>query len=492
MLRRDIQLMDKQSQRRGSAFYCNVLGLSLTAVILASLTAYYARFLPVGSISGYDEYYTLDRSTGFERHNDYLTVYSNNAPTFKKPPLQYWVTGWMLDRGVDREFALRFPSFASSILVLFFTGMLAYNLSSYNVSAIPLTILLMASSDVFWTYALSAMLDSSATLFVIMAITGVFLAFHQPKWWYLVAVSVGLGSLQKAPIALPIVITIVLLIVSLQRWQNIDVKYSIRNKHFYISLFIAAILILSWPCIQLLQYDYHEVFRAYEKQADRFTPGSSPSGRFSLIMGSEVWLRMFGIAALACIPFIYRRVESLALLVVFGMYCLLVVFASGSVYPRYSLLFVPMLMASLAAVLLSASPLRLFCAVPLLLGVLLLGQPFKDLSGLKFINNGQANLPLLDNLGSALRSDETLVLCRNGPYPPGAVSYFASNGRPFAILKAYQFAGRQKRGQLTPPYRGLCSSAGFDIIKKSLDSYDVVERVDGWVHWRSPRIEPDK
>src|SRR4026208_1785903 len=99
---------------------------AVSFLFVAALAAYYWTLLPVGTIQQGDEYITLDRVHSFLIRNDYWTVYSNNLPTFKKPPLQYWITAYLLREGADLEFALRFPSFLFGILTLINVGILAY------------------------------------------------------------------------------------------------------------------------------------------------------------------------------------------------------------------------------------------------------------------------------------------------------------------------------------------------------------------------------
>ena len=48
---------------------------------------YYYPMLPKGELQQFDEYYTLERSHAFLVKNDWLSVYSNYSPNFKKPPL---------------------------------------------------------------------------------------------------------------------------------------------------------------------------------------------------------------------------------------------------------------------------------------------------------------------------------------------------------------------------------------------------------------------
>ena len=69
-----------------------IVPASITIFIVSLLSLYYWDMLGVGTIRQHDEYHTLDRSNAFLLTNDWFTVYQQNTPTFKKPPLQYWLT----------------------------------------------------------------------------------------------------------------------------------------------------------------------------------------------------------------------------------------------------------------------------------------------------------------------------------------------------------------------------------------------------------------
>ena len=104
----------------------------LSAIFIALLAIYYFSLLPLGQIQHGDEYLTLDRANSFVIRDDFLSVYSNNLPTFKKPPLQYWITAFLIRQGMDLEFALRFPAFLFGILTLINVGVLAYLIDPKN------------------------------------------------------------------------------------------------------------------------------------------------------------------------------------------------------------------------------------------------------------------------------------------------------------------------------------------------------------------------
>ena len=178
--------------------------------------------LGVGTIHQYDEYHTLDRSNAFLITNDWFTVYEQNTPTFRKPPLQYWLTAVALKNSQDLEFALRLVSYLFGIGLLISTGILAYLINPSNPYVAPSAIIIMSSSTMFWVLtSLSAMLETGAAFFSTISVIGTILAIRQPKWWYFVAAAVGFGALQKAPIALLMVASIfVLMMAQIPRYSH--------------------------------------------------------------------------------------------------------------------------------------------------------------------------------------------------------------------------------------------------------------------------------
>jgi len=329
------------------------------------------------------------------------------------------------------------------------------------------------------------MLDMGTTLFATIAILASILALHQPRWWYLVAASVGLGALQKGPIALGLAVAVVLLTVALKKWHHVSLA-SLRNRHFYVSAGIAVLLILSWPLIQSVQHGIHKVLYSYNREIlERIAPGGEiNSSGYDVIIGSEPWLRVAGIVALLCLPLVYRQIEFFALAIIFITFAAIMFISSGSVYSRYGLWFLPLLMASLAALLVGVPLIRMFCAIPVLVIAFWLGQPFKSSAELRYLQGNQSQyFSLLKDVSAMLQPAETFVVCGRHPIYPGAASYFASNGRPFKrVQSADDLEKKQMRG-LSPPYRGLCLDSKFEDLKASLKSYSIVGEANGVVHW---------
>jgi 4-amino-4-deoxy-L-arabinose transferase-like glycosyltransferase len=476
-------------ERRGRLCY----PLLAAAFILAILAVYYGFFLTTGTISHGDEYLTLDRSHSFVIRDDPWVVFSENQPTFKKPPLQYWVTAWLMERTSVLEVALRLPSYVIALLTLVAVGWLAALVLPSNPWVIPAAMLLMAGSKRFWGNALSALLDSGAVFFATLAVAATLAAQRSPRWWYVTALACGAGALQKAPIPLAFVALTVLGLVLMRGVRDGELRRVFANRHFYIALALAVLMTAFWPALQWLRFGAASFVEAYISQmAERFSPVGRAEGGdwsvFSLLMDGEVPLRLAGIAALYWLPFRLRRPELLALALPFTLYAAVITFATGFVSPRYSLFFLPAMMAALAALILTALPeWRGRLAAVAVICLVALG-PLKTTAQLRLDENENAALlTVAEAVGRALKPEETLVCTGKTPagrLNPGMLSYYASDGRPFfRIRSAEGLKEALVAGAIRPPLRGICTEDQLLLIGDLLTGVERVGESAGYRHW---------
>lgn len=471
-----------------------VLPVALTSLIIFIFAFYYWEMLSAGTIRLYDEYYTLDRSNGFLIKNDWFAVYSNNEPNFKKPPLQYWLTAIAISGSDDLEFALRIWSYLFGLGLLIATGMLAYSIAPSKPYIIPTAVLVLASSPMLWGLSISAMLDAGAAFFFTVAVAGFMLAIRQPGWWYLVSITAGLGALQKAPIGFLAVCGILLLIHATRRFHDIDIKAILGNRHFRIAAILLFLLLLSWPVLQISRYGIEVIYFAYIKQMLlRFAPVGDEADThlrwwlWFIRDGAGLWIP--AMLSLFALPVIYRKPESLILPFLFLVFALLMTMATGNLYPRYLLIILPVLAACLAAVLNRIVPAGIFAVfLACILGVFA-GDPFRSNYTLKIFESSQEKYQsLFENFSESLSSEEMPVYCswsrNSSKIFPGAFSYFASNGRPFLELnEPEEIHVSEIQENIASSYRGLCLDDEFEELKSRLESYEIIERSEGYVHW---------
>jgi 4-amino-4-deoxy-L-arabinose transferase-like glycosyltransferase len=472
------------------------MGFPLIAagVILVVLAVYYGSFLLVGTIGHGDEYLTLDRSHSFLIRDDPWVVFSENQPTFKKPPLQYWITAGLMEQGLDLRIALRLPSYVFALLTLAAVGWLAFLVLPSNPWVIPTSMLLMAGSKRFWDNAISALLDSGAIFFATVAVAATLSVQRSPRWWYVVALACGVGALQKAPIPIVFVALIVAGLFLVRGLRDLELRRAFANRHFVISVVIAFLLMAFWPVLQWLRFGAASFGEAYVSQmAGRFSPfGKANDGgfsAFSLLMDGEIPLRLAGMIALYWLPFRLQRPELLALALPFTLYALIVTFATGFVSPRYSLFFLPGMMAALTALILTALPeSRGRLAAVVIMSVVTLG-PFKTVAQLRLDESeGAAFIPLAEEVGGALKPEETLVFCGGrtdaGRLNPGMLSYYASEGRPFFQMRsAKTLREALTTGAIKPPLRGICTEGQLARFDGLLTGVTRIGEGAGYLHW---------
>jgi hypothetical protein len=474
-----------------------LLPIFISIVILIIYSIYYVPLLHKGNIQQWDEYYTLERSSGFMQHQDWFTVYTNNVPDFNKPPLQYWLTALFLKKGSNLEFSLRIWSFVFGISLLGATGLLAHAILPARPYAMPAAMLVLSGSSLFWSCSISAMLDAGAALFSTVAIASFLLALRNPKWWYVAAVSVGLGALQKAPIALLAIVISGLVAYSARNVFNVSLREIFRNIHFKRSTVMAGLMVCFWPLLQTFMYGKKYYRTAFVQQMyDRFIPtlnfSDSQTKWWTWLFEGDVLLWLPAVLAMTALVFFRRRLETIIPAVLVAVFCVTMTLATGRIYERYILHALPLLAAALGAALALAFPFRTMVLGAALFLAVLCGQPFQTEDTLNLKSDDKsAFIPFLQDFARALQDNDTPVRCvwgdKWGQVYPGAIHYFAGNGRQFRVIM-----GPEKLGQVgRPPYRGLCPIAQFGELEALWGNLRVVAEFQGWVHWvsGSPLVE---
>ncbi|MDV7143294.1 glycosyltransferase family 39 protein [Tropicimonas sp. TH_r6] len=470
---------------------------TITALSIALVWSAQVQLLPVGGYHFYDEFHTLDRSSAFATHDDWLVVHSMQEESFRKPPLQYWITAGLLETGLDELVALRLPSLVFSLGCLLAVALLAVAVMPWNVWAAPGAVLLFASSGMYWEHALSAMLDSGAVFFSTLALAATLLALERPRWWYVAAVAIALGALQKAPVGLILVGLFLAFLPLDRRTDRLHVRQIRANRHFRRALWIALLGTLAWPLFESLAYSADAVQELIGKQMlQRFTPTDkvneirSAHDLRELLIGQEPILRLAGIAALIWLPWRLDRPELRPLPALLGLYALALLLAGGHVTPRYSLFFLPLLAVALSCLIVSFAPRGWPGLAAVAVFALAVGGPVKteaDLDIATSENNRQQTVALT-RLGTQLRPRESLVLCLfGGPdrIIPALASHLAANGRPFHRLNGDLRSVQNDLADAASagPIRGLCNARDLERISPYLDELEIVTILPGYLIW---------
>lgn len=463
----------------------------LTVLIVLFFGFYYQSVLPVGELQLYDEYLTLDRSNAFLVKGDWLSVYSNYEPNFKKPPLQYWLTALALANFGDLEFALRIWPFLFGLGLLAAVGFLAYAVNPSKPYTIPASSLILAGSPMLWEYALSAMLDTGAAFFLTLAVAGSILAIRRPKWWFFVAIVIWLEALQKSPVGIFSLLAILVIVHATAKLHDVKLREILNDRNFQYAVALGLVLIFSWHLLQILRHGLKALARVIGENS-RFIPTSGFLDRelhfWGWISQDAVWLWIPAILSLIFLPRFFRKPESLIAPLLFICFVVLVTLAQGNVHPWYLLLVLPLLAVSLANLIARIFPSGVFCVFISLFITLIVGEPLNT----QFLSNESSQnkyMPLLKNFAKSLKDEEVPIYCKWGGDAkkqifPGALSYYASNGRPFINLKGP--GDLKKIDHDKSNYRGLCHIKAFEELKPKLEGYKVIDISEGFVHWTSP------
>lgn len=474
--------------------------IALSVFLLVCVAAYYFYLIGTGDLRLIDEYHTLDRTLSIGAHGEWLAIYTENHVSFKKPPLQYWISALALDTGMPQLMALRLPSLIAALLLLPLVAILTEQLVRRSLFTVLLAPLFLAGSVHFWSSALSALLDQGSVLFATAALVGSFLALRNPKWWYLVALMCGLSALQKAPVGLIYALVVIVVSRFAPVGQDPARRAPLWNRHFALSIVLALVLMLIWPLIQTFRFGeaYWQIAIGQE-MLGRFAPsggsGSLFDGEwFKGVFRGQSLFEVPGVLAILIGPYFIRRTEAYVLSAIFVLYILATGLAGGHISDRYSIYLYP-LMASMVAALLATLHERARYAIPVaaLLVIACLG-PFKSPGALRLHDSTQPQfIAFLQEIASAVEPDETFIRCRhnNGKKEwlyPGTISVYASGGKPVWFFKRPGDMEKIRELAEPGPVRGICSERDFEKLTVDLSGVEVVDRFGSYIHWRADSL----
>lgn len=482
----------------------NALAAFLCFLILISSAFHYGRLLGSLEFSHNDEYLTLDRAGGFLTHQDSWTVYSENRPSFKKPPLQYYASSVLLRSGADIQTATRLPSLVFGLALLVVTGLFARTILPSNPWVAPMAMLLLASQTAFWQSSVAALLDAGNVLFSILALLAMRLALRDPRWWYGVAAACVAGALQKAPVPIALVAVALATVAAERSLAGAEILPRAARRHFWPALCLAVGGILAWPLIELAQYGraaFNEFFLV--EVANRFSPLNlvddekyTNDSLYKIVFSADAFMRATGIAAAVFCAIRFRKLEIAFIPVGILVYIALSKYTAGNISIRYFVYFAPLISIALA---LTIACLDLKAVLKVLMVALLSATsmgPLKSADSLEMKGNISAARyhSFLVRFAERTNPDDTLVFCAmpaakdlEGPrIRPSAFSFFASKGRTFETLRPGDLPAFMARKPAAPAaYRGLCTSAQFEAFRDRLEGALVVEREGEYVHWTS-------
>jgi 4-amino-4-deoxy-L-arabinose transferase-like glycosyltransferase len=464
--------------------------LSAAAVIL--FIAINFASLWTGGLRIRDEFATLDRSYSFHVRGDYSVVYSENQPSFRKPPLQYWMSAGLLNAGLPPLFSVRLPSFVFAILLIVCTGWLTYVLFPQQPLAAAAAVAMMACNARLLESAKTAMLDTGMAFFSAVAMIACVLAIKNPRWWYLVAVACGLGALQKAPVAFVMIAIAVLALSVAQRFQLAELREFRFERHFWRAAILMFAIVLAWPLMQWAFFGFEALREAYYVQVmQRFTPvADSDLSRavwHHYILDSDRVFRIPAIIAMCVVAFVLKRRELLIFALLLGLYTIAAIFTKGHIYSRYSIVFLPFMAAGLAICIFHLARTRWLAAAVVLL---FCAQNIFILRQRDFVPD-TTTIAALEKFRSNMAESGSIILCdwkagKLARVPPGMFSFYASGGHPFFSPQSPEdFAMFYSSGLIGPKLQGFCTQEQLKTIEQYLQNATTIDQYGPYIHWRA-------
>ena len=471
-------------------------------ILLLVGVTFFSKDLGSGEQLQYDEFYTLERSHGFQKYHDWFSVYSANQPSSRKPPLQYWLTALGSKLGLSDLLSLRLPSFIFFLGLAIASGFVSYLLSNRNPWTVPATILLMSCSLQLIQLGRSGMLDAGMGFFIMLAVLTFFYAKENSKSWILCGLACGLGAMQKAPVA---IIYIAIMFYVLRKKDGYYQWSSLRqNKDFNRALSLSIMLFLFWPVLQTLRYGIGYSKDAIGKEmVRRFTPFGGERIADSNFFNWLEWLwndlHLIGIIAIACVilVFCYRRLREnhrlFALSIIIVVVAVAFSFATGAMYSRYIAVISPLLVCVTVVVLshfISWKPgILILCA--LFFGIYFghIEKTMGEINKTQDYSLAKGSVHHIDKY----KNQGDYVIVDIAIAPRGAYGYFGtgrdhysgynfSTGAPRKKINRYlRHAAKEEKVSLI----GFTRQAHKPAMEKAFGPIEVLETVDEFIVWRS-------
>lgn len=203
-----------------------------------------------GSLADFDESITAIRVREMALSGDYLTVHDNYSPSFRKPPLYYWLSQPMIRLFGAREFSMRIVSALAGVLAVLVSAAVARTVCRSDFGILAGYVL--ATNWRFVGQSRLALPDSSMILFGLLALYSClrYVSAERAKGWLVAAfIWAALATLTKGTGAfagtIPVVGVACLLGSSTQ-------GMSIRA--FLVGLALFLVLVLPWHLHQFLTH----------------------------------------------------------------------------------------------------------------------------------------------------------------------------------------------------------------------------------------------
>ncbi|HEX5703243.1 MAG TPA: glycosyltransferase family 39 protein [Pyrinomonadaceae bacterium] len=224
-------------------------------IIFSLITAFALLWkLGSGTLAAWDEAIYAQVSKEIVQSGSWLTLHWQHAPWFEKPPLFMWITAAIYRVVGINEFAARFPSALSGVLLLAVTyniGRIAYSKRAGFLAAVILVVCYH-----FLSFSRFGTMEVMLTLFTYTAVYAYLRARNDQRWWYLVWAACGLGLMTKGAAGIIAPVALMLALFMDKR------RSELKSRHFWQACVVALIIVLPW---HVLMYARHgqEFIREY-------------------------------------------------------------------------------------------------------------------------------------------------------------------------------------------------------------------------------------
>jgi 4-amino-4-deoxy-L-arabinose transferase-like glycosyltransferase len=221
-----------------------MLGTRLLTFALTLIAASAVLFYDLGAdpLHSWDEAVYAESAKEMAQDGDWLTPHWNHKEFLQKPPLFIWSTALLFKLfGVSETSARAMSALAGVgcvVLVLFIVRLFASEFTALIAS------LILLATPSFNLNARFAMTDVMLTFFMLLALYAYLRTSENTKWWLLVGVSCGLTVMTKGAGAIPIFLSLLVVIA----WTN---RAAIRNRDFWVGVGLCLIVAGTWHLIML-------------------------------------------------------------------------------------------------------------------------------------------------------------------------------------------------------------------------------------------------
>ncbi len=462
------------------------IAITMAFILLLIGAVFLSKDLGSGEQLFGDSYLTLERSHGFQKYDDWFSVYSAHHPSFQKPPLQYWLTAFGSMLGLSDLLSLRLPSLIFFLGLAITSGFVSYLLSNHNPWTVPATVLLMGCSLLLIKLSRSGLLDTGMGFFIMISLLTFFYAKENSKSWILCGLFSGLGAMQKVPVAF-IYIAIMLFILRKRdgyyQWSSLR-----KNKDFNRGLSLSIALFLFWPIVQTFRYGIDYINSAIGiEMVQRFTPlGEKKIATINFLSWLRwphwLWkdLHVIGVIAIACVILVLfchrlrhnHRLFALSIIIV--IVAVAFSLATGKVYDRHIVVLTPLLVCVTVVVLsrfISWKP-GIFIISMIFVGIYF-GHIKKSMEEINNNHHGY-NYPLVQkyiHLIDEFKNKDDYVVLDGSVTPSGAYGYFGTGRDGYSGPKFLDRKALKENSQYTVKEESLREIKSYTRQAENKESF---------------------